>query len=1052
MAMLRLGKLKFRFKDGGVDFRWGDGEAHRLGLGRKNAGNEEYDLYPEDYVENTDSSDLDYDGRFAQSRDDLEEDYADDDYRDDGYADDGYGDYEDRYADDGYDDGGYDDDGYADDGYDDDGDYEGRYADDGYDDDGYADDGGYDDDGYADDGYDDGGYDDDGYVDDQGGYGDDGYADGGYGYEQSGYPEGGMGALLQYVDENDWVTYLLLFLLPPLGIYLLWRRQRFDQTIRYAISGASAVWFIVLIVLLSMAIFGGTHEQTGEPVIPTAAPTSELAQADASPSPSPSTSPEASASAMPNVSGAISPSATPIGGVSPTASTGDLVYVTATGSYYHNKENCGQIPANQAVTQVTLELAKSQNRYACPECYGGDIYYATTTGQWYHLDEHCSKMENATVYSKEKAEAEGKEPCPVCVTKERDSLYDLDNVTFITTSTTDKSGVKVWCTTTGENYHVTEHCRNMSGAKQVSLKEALLSGKTACWQCCAVAGELYWCTKTGTYYHTDEHCPGMSNPSQVTFAEACVLGKKKCPICQPDTTTPEGSGNNTEGYYVYARPDGNWYHLDSGCRGMENAVRVPLSLMVEIGREPCPDCCAGANMSVYVTNGGTYYHSYASCSKMENAQQTTLAEALAAGFQRCNKCWSGNATVPETGAEGDEPTADSVMVYATKEGSYYHTIDSCSGIGSGEVYRGPLRLAIQAGKTACPNCAAAAQMTVYSNDNGRYYHQKDCPDVTGAKQRTLAEALMLGQQKCPTCWDSSDQGDNSGNSTQVNNFTVGKSGIKVYASISASEPYFHTQSNCSGRSGLTQVPLEVALNYGKTACPTCASGAASTVYATQNGRYYHISRSCAGDGAVAGTLANALAYGFTACPYCVTGTQTVPPTGGNFTSGTSGIMVYATVDGAYYHTSQSHAGSGAVQVTLETALNYGKRACPDCSAIAELTIYGVPGSMTFHSNRNCAGDNAVAGTLAQALAYGMHACPNCIGNEGGGILGGNGGEYSAPESTVVYVDLYSTQFYYHKSKSCPGSGMTNGTAQTLEFAKDFGYIRCPYCNPPSDIS
>ena len=56
-----------------------------------------------------------------------------------------------------------------------------------------------------------------------------------------------------------------------------------------------------------------------------------------------------------------------------------------------------------------------------------------------------------------------------------------------------------------------------------------------------------------------------------------------------------------QGYYVYARPDGNWYHLDSGCRGMENAVRVPLSLMVEIGREPCPDCCAGANMSVYVT-------------------------------------------------------------------------------------------------------------------------------------------------------------------------------------------------------------------------------------------------------------------------------------------------------------------------------------------------------------------------------------------------------------------------------------------------------------------
>ena len=36
-------------------------------------------------------------------------------------------------------------------------------------------------------------------------------------------PAEGFGAVLQYVDENDWVTYLLLFLLPPLGIYLLWR-------------------------------------------------------------------------------------------------------------------------------------------------------------------------------------------------------------------------------------------------------------------------------------------------------------------------------------------------------------------------------------------------------------------------------------------------------------------------------------------------------------------------------------------------------------------------------------------------------------------------------------------------------------------------------------------------------------------------------------------------------------------------------------------------------------------------------------------------------------
>ena len=62
-----------------------------------------------------------------------------------------------------------------------------------------------------------------------------------------------------------------------------------------------------------------------------------------------------------------------------------------------------------------------------------------------------------------------------------------------------------------------------------------------------------------------------------------------------------------------------------------------------------------------------------------------------------------------------------------------------------------------------------------------------------------------------------------------------------------------------------------------------------------------------------------------------------------------------------------------------------------------------------------------------------------------------GPEYSAPESTVVYVNLYGTDYMYHSASSCSGSGMSGGTAETLEFALDLGYGRCPYCNPPSSI-
>ena len=56
--------------------------------------------------------------------------------------------------------------------------------------------------------------------------------------------------LMRYVDENDWVTYVLLVLLPPLGIYLLWRRRRFELPIRWGVSAASAIWFVILLILL----------------------------------------------------------------------------------------------------------------------------------------------------------------------------------------------------------------------------------------------------------------------------------------------------------------------------------------------------------------------------------------------------------------------------------------------------------------------------------------------------------------------------------------------------------------------------------------------------------------------------------------------------------------------------------------------------------------------------------------------------------------------------------------------------------------------------------
>lgn len=1044
MATHKLGKLTYRLNDGGLEFRWGDGEIRRIALGRNRGQQPEtpYDEYADyDDEQRGDGYDDRYEGEYE---DDYEgQDYADD--YDDSYADDGY---DDRYEDD------YVDEDYPEDAYDDD------YADDGYAQDDYADDGGYADGEYADDGYAD--YD-----------GDDYRQDGGYAAE---YPEGTLGTVLEYVDNNDWVTYLLLFILPPLGIYLLWRRQRFEQTVRWAISAASTVWFVVLLVLLVMAVFGGKQDIPGNVNLDLPSPSPS---ASVQPSPSASVQPSASAtsaimlnttaasSVSPSASISSSPSATPIsGGSTVNTSTSDYVWCSASGHLFHSSNACWAIESDESVSQVTFDNAKSRGKYPCPVCYGAEVYYATAGGTWYHKDKNCPGMSNAVVYSEYEAKKVGKKPCPTCITGEGKTETSDSSLGFLKSSTTDKSGIRVWWTSKGKNYHMTANCRNMSGATQGTLKNALLAGKTACATCCKQSGTLVYCTSGGSYYHTVNNCDGMnsSKAKQVTVAEALVLGKTACSKCKP-VSFNNGSDTTTEPaqYYVYATKTGKSYHIKSNCKGMSGASKVLLSTMIAEGRPACEVCCAGANMTVYASTGGTYYHSYATCSNMPNAKAGTLAEALAAGYRRCSKCWSSSGEGSSGEDTDGETTADTLKVYATKDGTWYHTRSNCMGMSGAS--RISLRVAVEAGKKPCTTCATAALKLVYSYETGKYYHKAtECTNLKNAPQRTLADALILGQTACPVCMksssdDNSEAGgesgvENGGDTTEpTHQFESGTSGIRVY--IGDADGYFHTGKSCGGKSYASHVTLEVALNAGKKACPSCASSAGRTVYATRNGKYYHLTKSCAGSGAASGTLAQALAYGFKPCPYCVSVEESpeTPEYDGSYTPGTSGINVYASPDETYYHSKKSHADSGAVKISLETAMNYDKKPCPTCCAVAGRTVYATSKNGYYHISKACAGSNAAAGTIAKALALGMTACPNCIGTTKEEIKDTvvNESDYSASADTSVYIDLYAEDFYYHKNSKCSGSGMSGGTEVTLQFVLDLGYECCPYCNPPSSV-
>ena len=1063
MATHKLGKLKINTSQDGLAFRFGEGEIHRLKLfGRKRRNgegeygeeynNEEEYLGPEGYE----------DGDFAPEEDYAEEDYAPDGYsgrfsRSDGdasYADD-YG-YDDRYEDDGRFEDGDDryDDRYEDGGFEDERGYDDRYYDDGYEGEGdFSEDGEY----------------DDRYLDeDADAYGDEAYAD--------------ENPVLRFIDENDWVTYVLLFILPPLGIYLLWRRRRFDRPIRIAISAVSAIWFIIVIVLLVSAIFSGTGDQKSKPQLTmvTATPTVAV---EVTATPDPSASAAAFAAASPDASAApnatqdlLAPdaTATPLAGASVPGSTAnvitsaDTVVISATGAYYHSSGSCANIEAGASLSTVTKEVAVNQGKAACPLCYPNQkTYYATSGGKYYHVLQDCSGMTDATVITKEAAEEAGKQPCPACIEGKVQSVSN-SALRFVTSSDKDKSGITVWATAGGKHFHSNSTCSGMTGATSGTLLQALLAGKTACPTCCASAGATVYATKNGTYYHSKSDCSGMVGAYTLSVGEALVMGKKSCPKCMTSTSgsvVPAGSTDDGSGVYVYGTPNGKYYHTNSTCSGMTGATRYTLKSMLLSGRAACPVCCSGADTVVYATEKGTYYHSYATCSGMKNAEAGTLAAALAYGYKKCPNCWNSSSTGTSTGSIANNGTGTSTTtstgssgstssgnyVYCTVTSKHYHTKSNCSGMTGAS--RVTVAQAVAAGKTACSVCASSAKRTVYSYESGSYFHAvSSCNGSTGIPKRSLEEALALGQKACPTCLEKYRNGtlntSSTGNTTNMvssGKFTAGTSGIKVYAT--ADGKYYHTLSSHAGTNA-SYITLETALNYGKTGCPTCAASANTTVYAVRGGKYYHYSKTCAGDGATKGTRADALAYGFDPCPYCVTKTETVEVKD-TYKAGTSGIKVWASINGKYYHTDSTCAGSSASYITLETALNYSKKPCPSCAGSAGKTVYSSGSDKYYHSSKTCAGDGAVAGDFAKALALGKKECPICIG--GSEAYEESDIKYSAPGDTAVYVDLDNDLLYYHKNSKCNDAGLSNGTKVTLEFVLKMNYKACPFCAPPTSV-
>lgn len=679
--------------------------------------------------------------------------------------------------------------------------------------------------------------------------------------------------------ENEWLMWLLLIVLPPLGIWVLWRRNRFQITARSAISAASSIWCIVLLVWLFSGL--GTSQDPKVPQTSSSAPPLEFANnATATPTIEPT------GTALPETSGV---PANPVG-VSATAQPDDALTGT---------------------TQPTTTTMPS-------------MVWATPTGTYYHSRSDCDGMQNASLISLSVALTRGQTACPTCFAQIAATATPIPDPE--TTTNADGTVETIYYDTpTGKYYHILPNC-GMKSSRKVTKAEAESIGQSPCPTC---IGSVYW-TEGGSWYHTISNCQGMKGAKMTTIAEAQKAGKTACPTCAGGTMTEGTETAGTE--YYWCTENGDYYHTKSDCTGMKGATKVTAEAAEANGKKPCPKCVGSSGAAIYyATPTGTWFHSNATCGGMKNATKVSLATATARNQTPCPTCLPGMTTVkPTTGTNNKGTATGTVTFYSTKDGKYFHTRQDCTGMkGATAVTAKEIAARNQ---TACPKCVGTAG-TYYSTKDGKYYHSKaTCTGMKGATIVTLAEIKARGQTACPTCLGG---GSKTAAPAQPTATPKPDEGTGNYWHT-ATGSYYHKDKTCSGMKGATRTTAAAAEKAGQSACPDCIG----SYWHTQGGQYYHVDADCDGmSGATRTTAAAAKKLGQTACPKCIGGgtkpTATPKPDSEDNKVDPDTTNVYVTIEGSYYHTKKTCGGmKNAAQTTLRWALDHNYKRCKDCNAPA----------------------------------------------------------------------------------------------------------------------
>ena len=330
----------------------------------------------------------------------------------------------------------------------------------------------------------------------------------------------------------------------------------------------------------------------------------------------------------------------------------------------------------------------------------------------------------------------------------------------------------VYHTSNGVGYHVRSTCVGMSGAKPYTLAEAVADGYHACGNCHPAEESLLttdepvvWVDENNVYHTSDECADFKGQYRLMTLKDAYEAGATPCAVCgaesyiyEPEPTaaaTPEPTATAT--LEPTAAPTTEPTVQPTATPAAQAQATATANWMDEALSSTLKP--AGEAI-VYHTSNGVAYHVAATCVGMSGAKPYTLAQCVEEGYRACGHC--------------NPPAADLIGVDCAwvDELGICHVSDECEAF-EGQYKLVPLNEAIADGLEGCPFCGMndlmreaeekkaqedaqlmemAKTITVYYNDNSKYYHIADsCVNMPSADAHTLYDALEKGLKRCNRC-------------------------------------------------------------------------------------------------------------------------------------------------------------------------------------------------------------------------------------------------------------------------------------------------------------